>query len=221
MPLTSSKHHSIVIIVPTKNVDIFFSLPTLRFQGLETSASFRTAPLFLLWQNAGMPSFETLQRGSAVLYGACENLWVMILFAKPTEPEMRLARPALTAMSERHRNGFPTLTWVLPSAGFSMDSAARRAATDVTETFKSSIASMATLIEGTGFQAAAVRAIIAGLDLTARAEKPRKVFGELAAAVAWSQGFAAAGERADAASLVTTLAAVRQSLDATAATQSG
>jgi hypothetical protein len=92
-------------------------------------------------------------------------------------------------MSERYPRGFPTLTWILPSAGFRMDNAARDAASEITKAFASAIRSMATLIEGTGFQAAAVRSIIGGLDLLTRAEAPRKVFSELPTALSWSNTF--------------------------------
>jgi hypothetical protein len=88
-------------------------------------------------------------------------------------------------MLQRHPDGFPTLTWVLPSAGFSMDADARNAATDVTKEYDDSILAMATLIEGTGFQAAAVRAIVSGMDLVARAKAPKKTFAEVAPTVDW------------------------------------
>src|SRR5690606_16060560 len=64
---------------------------------------------------------EVLQQGRAVVYGACEGFWVMILFAPPTKPDMLLARPSLAAMKRRHPSGFPTLTWVLPEAGYRME----------------------------------------------------------------------------------------------------
>jgi hypothetical protein len=41
------------------------------------------------------------------------------------------------------------------------------------------------LIEAAGFQAAAVRAIVAGLDLMARSKAPKQVFAELRPCVAW------------------------------------
>ena len=128
---------------------------------------------------------ERVQRGSSVLYGACGGIWVMTLFARPTEGDMRLARPALEAMSRAHPAGFPTLTWVLPEAGYSMDNDARIAAAEVTQAFERAILAQATLIEGTGFQAATVRAIVAGLDLMSRTSGARKVFSDLTAAVEW------------------------------------
>ena len=163
-------------------------------------------------------TFESLQRGPAVLYGSCGGIWVMTLFGKPSAAEMLLARPALKAMLEKHPIGFPTLTWVAPQAGYSMEADARHAAADVTKEFNASILAMATLIEGQGFQAAAVRAIVAGLDLMARASAPKKVFADLPATVAWcasmrppKQGNASApGE------IVTALADIRKSLDAPA-----
>ena len=131
-------------------------------------------------------SFEMLQRGATVRYGVSGGIWVMTLHAKPTAADMNLARAALKATLRRHPDGFPTLTWILPEAGFSMDTDARQAAATVTKEFNASILAMATLIEGEGFQAATVRAIIAGLDLMSRASAPKKTFADLHAAVAWS-----------------------------------
>jgi hypothetical protein len=88
-------------------------------------------------------------------------------------------------MSERYPDGFPTLTWVLPQAGDSMDSDARNAATEVSEELDRWILAEATLIVGTGFRAATARAIVAGLDLVSRSSSVKKVFADLPEAVAW------------------------------------
>ena len=81
--------------------------------------------------------------------------------------------------------GFPTLTWVLPEAGFSMENDARDAATEVTTAFATQILAQATLVELGGFQGATVRAIIAGLDMMSRSPCPKKVFSELGPSVEW------------------------------------
>ena len=157
--------------------------------------------------------FETLQNSPAVLYGACGGIWVMIIRARPNAPEMYLARPSLKAMHRQYPAGFPTLTWVLPEAGFSMERDAREAATEVTKEFESAILAQATLIEGSGFHAAAVRAIIVGLDTVLRSPAPKKTFSELSVAVTWCLGLRPAGARAlprpTPADVVTTLAQVR------------
>lgn len=129
--------------------------------------------------------FEELERGAAVLYGAARGIWVMILFGKPTKADMLLARPALAAMSKREPAGFPTLTWILPEAGLSMDNDARTAAAEVTREYAKQILAQATLIELSGFQGATVRAIVAGLDMMSRSASPKKVFGELPPAIDW------------------------------------
>jgi hypothetical protein len=131
-------------------------------------------------------AFETHERGAGVVYGECGAIWVMTLHAKPSRADMELARPSLQKMSERHADGFPTLTWVLPSAGLSMDSDARDAAAKVTREFDASILSMATVVEGEGVGVAAVRAIVAGIDLLSRSRAPKKTFASLLPAVAWS-----------------------------------
>lgn len=129
--------------------------------------------------------FQQLEGGSSVLYGACDGIWVMILFAAPSKADMLLAGSALAAMKREHPRGFPTLTWVLPEAGYRMDADARQAAADVTKEYDAVIRAQATLIDGSGFQAAAVRAIVAGLEAMSRSSGARKVFAELPATVAW------------------------------------
>jgi hypothetical protein len=159
-------------------------------------------------------NFEILQRGSTTLYGICGGIWVMTLHAKPSAADMYLARPSLKTMHQRHPDGFPTLTWVLPEAGFSMESDARRAAAEVTKEFNAAIVAMATLIEGEGFQAAAVRAIISGMDLMARASAPKKVFAGLAPSVEWCASLRPPRDRNAGAvdAVVASLAAMRKEL---------
>ena len=130
-------------------------------------------------------SFEELARGPTALYGACAGIWVMIVYAPPIKADMLMARGTLAAMAKKGPHAFPTLTWCLAEAGYRMDADARTAATDVTREFAASISAQATLIEGEGFQGAAVRAIISGMDAISRTASKKKVFGELAPAVQW------------------------------------
>jgi hypothetical protein len=129
--------------------------------------------------------FEQSQRSAGVLYGDCGGVWVMLMYAPPVLADMLVARPSLRSMFERHPAGFPTLTWVLPSAGYSMDGETRKAAATITGEYEAAILGQATLIEGSGFQAATVRAIVSGIDMMARAKAPKKVFGELRPCVGW------------------------------------
>lgn len=129
--------------------------------------------------------FEARERGTNVLYGVCGGIWVMTLFAPPTAADMRLALGSLTAARRLHPGGFPTLSWVLRSAGYRMDDEARQAAAELTTRFASSIRGEATIIEGTGFQAAAVRGIVAGLEALSRAPGEKKVFADVLPAVSW------------------------------------
>jgi hypothetical protein len=162
--------------------------------------------------------FEQLERGSSVLYGASGGVWVMTLFAAPTKNDMLLARPALAAMSRRSPGGFATLTWVLPEAGFRMESDARTAAAEVTNEFTSVIRAQATLIEGAGFQVATVRAIVAGLDLMSRSAAPKRVFSELAPAIAWCVQYSpASASTLGVTSMTDALNATRKSLFAPSA----
>jgi hypothetical protein len=128
---------------------------------------------------------QELASGSAVFYGRVGGLWVMILHKPPVEADMLLARGSLMQMARSEPHGFPTLTWILPSAGFSLDAPSKEAAAKITSEFSKSILARATLIEGTGFQAAAVRAVVTGIDLFSRTTSPGRVFAELEATVAW------------------------------------
>lgn len=129
--------------------------------------------------------YELLERTAGVVYAACGNIWTMTLFAEPKLLDMKAARSALATMARRCPRGFPTLTWILPQAGFRMDNDARDTAGEITRSFESSILAQATLIEGSGFQAAAVRAIVNGLDHMSRSRCKKKVFSDLGVAVTW------------------------------------
>lgn len=129
--------------------------------------------------------WEELGRTGSVLYGAIGGLWVMILHAPSAEADMRAAGPALAKMRTLEPQGFPSLTWVLSSAGLSMDGPARKAAAEVTDAYAEWNIARATLIEGSGFQAATVRAIVSGIDLLSRAKSPASVHAHLDDGVAW------------------------------------
>lgn len=156
--------------------------------------------------------FEELERTEGVVYGACAGIWVMMLFAEPKLRDMAAARPALSAMARRCPRGYPTLTWVLPQAGFKMDADARHLATEITREAQPNIVAQATLIEGSGFQVAAVRAIVSGMDLMARTKAPRKVLSDLPEAVAWCLQSASPTERAPGPQVTASLEALRASV---------
>lgn len=132
-----------------------------------------------------MAALVELARTPGVLYADCGGVWVMILHHPPTAQDMRGARPALEAMTASHPSGFPTLTWVLESAGFSMDADARAAATDVTKAFAHVNLAEATVVDGSGFLAAAVRAVLTGLQAMARTKCPKATFADPHEAAAW------------------------------------
>ena len=131
-------------------------------------------------------AFEELAHGSTALYGTCAGLWIMIIYAAPSTADMLLSRGTLATMTKRIPHAFPTLTWCLTEAGYRMDADARAAASEVTREYATSLAAQATLIEGEGFQGAAVRAIISGIDAMSRTASKKKVFAELTPAVRWA-----------------------------------
>lgn len=130
-----------------------------------------------------------LGRSKSVLYGRCERLWLMVLTAPPNLDDMLAARPTLDAMRAHAPDGFVTLTWVTAAAGFSMETEARQAASDITRACNDVIRAQATLIEAGGFPGAAVRMIISGMDLVASTKAPKKVFATLAETIRWCQEF--------------------------------
>lgn len=157
--------------------------------------------------------FEELARGTTALYGACAGIWVMIVYAPPIKVDMLLARGTLAAMTKKVPHAFPTITWCLTSAGYRMDADARVAATDVTREFAASIYAQATLVEGEGFQVAAVRAIIAGMDAISRTASKKRVFGDVASAVQWSLEMRKGGlGQSDAVDVTRRIEAARQNL---------
>ena len=129
---------------------------------------------------------QNLGSGTAIYYGSLAGMWVMLIHKPPVEADMLLSKPALARMVEIEPQGFPTLTWILPSAGFYLDPPTKKAAGTITAEFSKSILSRATLIDATGFQAAAVRALVTGVGLFTRSPSPGKVFTDLESTVAWS-----------------------------------
>lgn len=130
-------------------------------------------------------TFELLEKSDAVVYGACGGLWVMVLAAPCKKEDMLLARPSLAAMMRKEPSGFPTLTWILPAAGISLPADARAAAVEVTKEADAHNRGRATIIEGGGFGAAAIRSIISGIDMLSRNTQPGQVFAALPPAVEW------------------------------------
>lgn len=127
--------------------------------------------------------FFRFQAGEHVEYGDIEGIWVMLVRGRPTHEDVLLSRPSLTEMKRRHPGGFPTLTWVLPEAGVSMDEPARHAASAITSEFADLIRADATVIEMGGFQGAAIRAIVTSIALMTRSPAPRKAFATLGEAI--------------------------------------
>ncbi|MBX3249753.1 MAG: hypothetical protein KF901_21430 [Myxococcales bacterium] len=157
--------------------------------------------------------FEELERGSAVAYGACGGIWVMTLFSEPTTADMSLARHALQKMVRRQPAGFPSLTWILPQAGYSMSSEARKEAADVTNEFDRHLRAQGVLIDASGFQAATVRAIVTGLHFLSRTTSPKKVFSELGPAVSWCASHRPPEQGEPDLRVTSSLAAMRSRLD--------
>jgi hypothetical protein len=140
-------------------------------------------------------TFDLLEQSPAVTYAACGGIWTMVLTAPCNAADMLLARPSLAKMLQREPAGFPTLTWILPAAGINLPADARKAAAEITAAFDAHNRGRATIIEGTGFGAAAIRSIIAGIDMVSRTTQPGQVFAAVPEAVAWCVRLRALGAR--------------------------
>lgn len=158
-----------------------------------------TAPSAPAWAHPvrARTQLEILAEADAVTYAACGGLWIMLMHRPPGVDDMTAAVPTLQRMATLAPEGFGTLTWVLPAAGFSMDGATRTTAAEIAKTYDRLIRAQATLIEGQGFQAASVRMIITGLDLLSRPSSPTRVLSHLRDAVAWAVPFSAANPNVD------------------------
>jgi hypothetical protein len=68
------------------------------------------------------------------------------------------------------------------------DAATRAALAGLMKRFEPNIAALAQVVVGSGFGAAAVRAVLAGMNLVARAAYPTEVFAEIQPALQWISG---------------------------------
>jgi hypothetical protein len=134
-------------------------------------------------------TLQDLGSGAAIYYGNIAGIWVMLMHKPPLEMDMLLAKPSLNRMVKLAPQGFPSLTWIMPSAGFSLDPPTKKAAHSITGEFSKNILSRATLIDANGFQAAAVRALVTGVGIFTQSPNPGKVFTDLESAVAWSMRY--------------------------------
>jgi hypothetical protein len=130
-------------------------------------------------------STEVFHRSEGIACARCGPIWVMILSATPTAERMRMAGPTLTAMKAAYPSGFATITYILPSAGVMMDAAAREAAAETTRAHADVIRIIANVVEGTGFTAATVRAVLSGLHLLTRLQTPERTFASGEQAFEW------------------------------------
>jgi len=130
--------------------------------------------------------FERHEHGTTGVYGEVGGIWIMLAHGEGlTKADMQLMRASVGVMARREPAGFPALTWVFHSSGYRIDDDARAAAREMNAELASHVRARATVIDGGGFQAAAVRALVTGIDLVSRRTTPSKVFAELSTAVEW------------------------------------
>jgi len=90
----------------------------------------------------------------------------------------------LNMFSASHPRGFGLITLVEAKASMP-ETAERNAIAELLRSFGEKIAASALIFEGEGFRAAAVRSVVAGLNLLARQPYPHKVFGTSEEASNW------------------------------------
>ena len=115
--------------------------------------------------------------------GSVGNVFVNVVHRPATLEMLRETRRQVQRHFRRW-NGVSVAVSVLePGAAQSVPREVREASAALAAEFKSLAA--ATVIEGTGFRAAATRTAIASMFLIARAPFPHKVFGDLSEGAGW------------------------------------
>ena len=105
-------------------------------------------------------------------------------FGTPNAASARAQMTALAAHVQQMRPGVQMLT--VTDAGVPLaDEPTRAAITGTLEAIESRIEKQAMSIEGEGFGASALRAMVAGMTLVVRAQYPIRIFADVPQATAW------------------------------------
>lgn len=130
---------------------------------------------------------ERLQYADAHVWHAIVggDLSVANWFGVPNVTSARAQMDALLAHVRSRKDKVGLLT--ILDAGLPLpDEATRTVISDSVRSIEAHVTRQSMVIEGSGFGASAIRAMIAGMSLVVRAPYPIKVFDNVASAVAWT-----------------------------------
>ncbi len=128
--------------------------------------------------------------------GSVGNVFINVIRQPITLVGVRETRLHVQRHFRRWSDCCVALTVIEPAAAQSVPREVRDASAALTTEFKSLAA--ATVIEGSGFRAAATRTAVAGMFLLARAPFPHKVFGSLRDGADWVIATGSRGGRIEA-----------------------
>jgi hypothetical protein len=115
--------------------------------------------------------------------GSIGNVFINIIRQPSTVPMVQEIRRQVERHFRRWNNQCVSIAVLEPTAAQSVPREVRDATAALTQAFPSLAA--ATVIEGTGFRAAATRTAVAGLFLLSRPPFPHRVFGTLDEGTSW------------------------------------
>jgi hypothetical protein len=131
------------------------------------------------------PQYELVERDAA---SGSIALWRNVLVASwrdaPTPPFMRKMGDHTAAIIARYPKGYISLAFVPPIAVFPGPEF-RVEAERVTKLGATHLKAIAQVVEGKGFGAATVRALISGVHMVSRNAYPSRVFDETDEAISW------------------------------------
>jgi hypothetical protein len=114
----------------------------------------------------------------------CGNAFVNVWSAPATLDRLQRTREHEQRIVDGAPGGIVVLSILVDSA-FQIGASERDEASQLARQFETATRAHAYVIEGSGFRTAAMRAVIAGIQLVTRTRHPSKVFGDIAAAAAW------------------------------------
>lgn len=114
-----------------------------------------------------------------------QNALVWCFRGAVTLPRVESALPLHKQLAQRYPKGFAVVTIIGEAVPLSMAPDARDLSTKITKDFMPHYCGVCEVVLGSGFRAAAVRSITAGIRLLARSSCPAKVFGDSDSCSRW------------------------------------
>ena len=93
--------------------------------------------------------------------------------------------PAHKQLIKKFPNGISVTTIIAETVPLSMPADARNLSTQITKEHEPYYCCVSEVVPGTGFRAATVRSITAGIRIIARSKFPAKVFADVTSAASW------------------------------------